>query len=162
MVVTMKMTAFWDDACSSLVEIYRHFRGSKYLWNAGKLLPDYTAQYSRRQSSSIKIYWYNDYQFPEDANKATPKMLCISNTPQILVYWINHCHKPFRKSKLVVTIWFTNHKILKTWYTLSQYSINHTCFTDTKQCEKSQHSISRSKKKKWKNKLYYQIVEWWQ
>jgi hypothetical protein len=31
--------------------------GSKYLWNVGKLLPDYTAQQPRRQTSSYSPPW---------------------------------------------------------------------------------------------------------
>jgi hypothetical protein len=55
---------FFDVAPCSLVEIgrrstgayYLHHgpdgRGSKYLWNVGQFLPDYTAQHPRRQSPS--------------------------------------------------------------------------------------------------------------
>jgi hypothetical protein len=56
---SMKMAVFWVVAPCSLVEVYRRFRGdrpddggSKYLLNVGKLLPDYTALQTRRQSSS--------------------------------------------------------------------------------------------------------------
>jgi hypothetical protein len=53
---------FWVVASCSLVELYRRFRGacclhrpddggSKYIRNVGKLLPDYTAQQSRKQPS---------------------------------------------------------------------------------------------------------------
>jgi hypothetical protein len=61
---SMNMTLLWNVAPYSLVEVYRRFRsasfihhqgihrpddwGSKYLWNVGKLLPDYTAQQTRR------------------------------------------------------------------------------------------------------------------
>jgi hypothetical protein len=43
----MKMTFFWVVGPSSLVEVYRRFRGSddggsNSLWNVGKILPDYT------------------------------------------------------------------------------------------------------------------------
>jgi hypothetical protein len=68
---SMKMTVFWDVAPCSLVEVYRRFRGtfflhhqsdqpddggSKYLWNVGKLLADYTAQYLEGQSSSTHMW----------------------------------------------------------------------------------------------------------
>jgi hypothetical protein len=67
----LKMTVFWGVASCSLVEVYRRYRGacclhhqnddddwsSKYLWNVSKLLPDYTVQYSRRQSSSYSPPW---------------------------------------------------------------------------------------------------------
>jgi hypothetical protein len=60
----MKMTVFWVVASCSSVEGYRRFRGacrlyhqgtdggSKHLWKVGNLLPDFTAQQPRRQSSS--------------------------------------------------------------------------------------------------------------
>jgi hypothetical protein len=52
---------WWDGRQCSLVEVYRRFKGScclhhqdvggcKHLWNIGKLLRDYTAQQSWRQS----------------------------------------------------------------------------------------------------------------
>jgi hypothetical protein len=43
-----KMAVFRVVAPSILVEIYRRFRGAFYLWNVGKLLPDYMAQQLRR------------------------------------------------------------------------------------------------------------------
>jgi hypothetical protein len=55
------MTVFWVVAPCSLVEVYRRFTGasdrpddggSKHLWNVDKLLPDYTTQQPRTQSSS--------------------------------------------------------------------------------------------------------------
>jgi hypothetical protein len=57
----MNMTVFWDVALCSLVQVYLRFRGaycpddggSKRLCNDGKLLPYYTAQPPRRQSSSL-------------------------------------------------------------------------------------------------------------
>jgi hypothetical protein len=69
-----KMAVFWVVAPCSLVEIYQHFRdpcclhhqgsghhhgdgGSKYLWNVGKLLPDYTVLQPRRQPSSYSPLW---------------------------------------------------------------------------------------------------------
>jgi hypothetical protein len=61
----MKMAVSWNIALCSLVEVHRRFSstywlhhqgdkdvGSEHLWNVGKLLPDYTAQYSRKQPSS--------------------------------------------------------------------------------------------------------------
>jgi hypothetical protein len=51
---------FWDVAPCSLVEVYRRFRDSKHLWDAGKLLPDYTAQHPRRQSFSYLPPWEPD------------------------------------------------------------------------------------------------------
>jgi hypothetical protein len=69
----MKVIAFWDVAPCSLVEVYQRFRGacwlyrqgydwgSKHLWNVGKLLPDYTAQHPRWQSSyvchEVRHFW---------------------------------------------------------------------------------------------------------
>jgi hypothetical protein len=63
----MKMAVFWVVAPCSLVVVYRCFRstcclhhqvtyrpddgGSKYLYNVGKLLPDYTTLQARRQPS---------------------------------------------------------------------------------------------------------------
>jgi hypothetical protein len=47
----MKMAAFWVVAPCS----HPDDGGSNHLWNIGKLLPDYTAQQSRRQPSSRKI-----------------------------------------------------------------------------------------------------------
>jgi hypothetical protein len=59
--VRTKMTVFWVVALCSLVEVCQRFRGpcclhhqgSKDIWNAGKLLPNYTALQPRRQQSSI-------------------------------------------------------------------------------------------------------------
>jgi hypothetical protein len=83
------MTAFWNVALCSLVEVYRCFKGayclyhqdtmpcfpilkpvprsqlaqcpddggSKRFWNVDKLLPDYTVQEPRRQSSSYSLPW---------------------------------------------------------------------------------------------------------
>jgi hypothetical protein len=47
----MKITAFWDIAPYSLVEVDRR---------CGRLLREYTAQYPRRLSSSMKmaVFWY--------------------------------------------------------------------------------------------------------
>jgi hypothetical protein len=66
----MKMTVFWDVAPCSLVEVdwllrgsfdLHHYRpddgGSKLLWNVGHLLPDFTVQHPRRQSSSYSLPW---------------------------------------------------------------------------------------------------------
>jgi hypothetical protein len=55
----LEMTVFWVVAPCSLVEVYRRLRGACCLHyrfddggsNVGKLLPDYTAQQPRRQSS---------------------------------------------------------------------------------------------------------------
>jgi hypothetical protein len=73
----MKVAVFWVVAPCSLVEVHQRFRdtyslqhqgpddgGSKYFWNVGKLLPDYTAlqprrqpsQYLRRKHSSIPMH----------------------------------------------------------------------------------------------------------
>jgi hypothetical protein len=64
MAASMNMAVFWVVAPCSLVDVYRRFRGasclhhqgddgsSKYLWNVGKLLSDYTALQPRIQSSS--------------------------------------------------------------------------------------------------------------
>jgi hypothetical protein len=65
---SMKMAVFWVLAPRSLVEVYQRFRGScclhhqgdddpddggsKYLWNVGKLLPDYMALQPRRRPCS--------------------------------------------------------------------------------------------------------------
>jgi hypothetical protein len=63
------MAVFWIVAPYSLVDVYRHIRGtyclhhrpddggSKGLWNVGKRLPDYTAQHPRRQPSSDSPQW---------------------------------------------------------------------------------------------------------
>jgi hypothetical protein len=63
----MKTAVFWVVESCNLVEVYWRFRGtccvryqgdcpddggSKYLWNIGKLLPDYTMLQPRRQPSS--------------------------------------------------------------------------------------------------------------
>jgi hypothetical protein len=66
----MKMAVFWLVALCGLLEVYRLFRaaycltmgrpddgGSKYLWNVGKLLPDYTTQHPRRQPSASSPPW---------------------------------------------------------------------------------------------------------
>jgi hypothetical protein len=66
----IKMAVFWVTVPCSLVEVYRRFRGTCYLhhqgdddwgskhhWNVGKLLPDYTAQQLRIQSSSYLPPW---------------------------------------------------------------------------------------------------------
>jgi hypothetical protein len=68
-VLSYKMTVLWDVAPCSLV-VYRLFKGaccfyhhssndggSKHLWNVCKLLPHYTAQHPRRQSSSYSPPW---------------------------------------------------------------------------------------------------------
>jgi hypothetical protein len=58
MVVTMKMTVFWDIAPCNMVEVYRcsDDGGSKHLWN-GKLLQDYMVQHHRRQSFSPMVWF---------------------------------------------------------------------------------------------------------
>jgi hypothetical protein len=48
-----KMTVFWDVAPCDRPDD----GGSKHFWNVGKLLPDYMAQHSRRQSSSYSLPW---------------------------------------------------------------------------------------------------------
>jgi hypothetical protein len=65
---TMKIAVFWVVAPCSLVEVYQRFRGacclhhrpndrgSKHIWNVGKLLQDYTALQPRRQPPSL-LYW---------------------------------------------------------------------------------------------------------
>jgi hypothetical protein len=68
---SMKMAVSWDVVPYSLVEVYRRFRGdcclhhqgthrphkgdSKHLYNVCKLIPDYTAQHPRRQSTSVSV-----------------------------------------------------------------------------------------------------------
>jgi hypothetical protein len=65
---SMKMTVLWDAATFSLIEVYRRFRasccllrhdddgrGSKHLWKDGKILPDYTTRYPKKQSPSNVI-----------------------------------------------------------------------------------------------------------
>jgi hypothetical protein len=49
-------------------ETYDHLdnRGSKHLWNVSKLLPDYTAQHPRRQSSSYSPLWEPEISQKED------------------------------------------------------------------------------------------------
>jgi hypothetical protein len=69
------MAVFWVVAPCILVEVHWHFRGpcclhhqgkqpddggSKYLWNVGKLLPDYTAQEPRTQPSSYSPPWEHE------------------------------------------------------------------------------------------------------
>jgi hypothetical protein len=53
-VVSMKITVFWVVAPCSLVD-RPDDGGSNHLGNVGKLLPDYTAQHRRRQSSSFSL-----------------------------------------------------------------------------------------------------------
>jgi hypothetical protein len=44
--------------CCAVMSTHRHDEGgSKYLWNVGELLPDYTAQQPRRQPSSYSPPW---------------------------------------------------------------------------------------------------------
>jgi hypothetical protein len=65
----VKMAVFWIVAPCSLVEVYQRFRGpcclhhqgsddrgSKDIWNVGKLLPDYTVLQPRRQLSILKQF----------------------------------------------------------------------------------------------------------
>jgi hypothetical protein len=47
------MTVFWDIAPCDRPDD----GGSMHLWNVGKLLPDYTAYYPRRQSSLYSSPW---------------------------------------------------------------------------------------------------------
>jgi hypothetical protein len=66
------MTAFWDIALYSLIEVGRCFRGTYFLhhqgdhhpdegsthfWNVGQFLLEYTAQHPRRLSSSFSPPW---------------------------------------------------------------------------------------------------------
>jgi hypothetical protein len=53
MAATMKTTFFWDVVQYNLAETDRRpdYGDSKHLWNVGQFVPDYTAQYPRRQSS---------------------------------------------------------------------------------------------------------------
>jgi hypothetical protein len=66
---SMKMTAFWDIALCSLVEVDRRFRGaywlhphiiddggSKRLWNVGQILLEYTAQHPRNSHRHPNTY----------------------------------------------------------------------------------------------------------
>jgi hypothetical protein len=75
--IKLRVTVVWVVASCSLVDGYRRFRGSrcfhhqddenirsspddggsKHLWNVGKLLPDHTAHYPRRQPSSYSPQW---------------------------------------------------------------------------------------------------------
>jgi hypothetical protein len=55
---SMTITVTWDVGPCSLAEVYRRFRGACCLHHqdddsVGNLLPDYTAQHPRRQSSTI-------------------------------------------------------------------------------------------------------------
>jgi hypothetical protein len=56
-VVLMKITAFWDIASCSLVEIDRRFRGAYCLWKVGQFLPDYKTKHPKRQPSSYLPPW---------------------------------------------------------------------------------------------------------
>jgi hypothetical protein len=79
-VTSMKTAVFWDVALRSLAETDRRFRSayflhvgdSKLLWKAGLFLPDYTAEYLRRQPnaslSSSNIFCYRH-----------PMLLCFTD-----------------------------------------------------------------------------------
>jgi hypothetical protein len=68
-VLHIKMIIFSDVAPCKLAEVYRRFRGayclqnrpdgrgSKHLWNIGKLIQDYATQHPRRRSSSNSLPW---------------------------------------------------------------------------------------------------------
>jgi len=64
----LNMTVFWDVGTCSLTEVYRSFRSvyclhrpddgnCKHVWNAKKLLLEYTTQHPRRLSSSLSLPW---------------------------------------------------------------------------------------------------------
>jgi hypothetical protein len=66
MAASMKVAVFWVVTLCSLVEVYQHFRGSKYLWNVNKLLADYMALQPRTRPSSKSLYYI--YTFWSDIN----------------------------------------------------------------------------------------------
>jgi hypothetical protein len=107
----------YEDDCllgCSLVEVYRRFRGAfclhfrpdhgdcKHVWNIFKLLPDYTAQHLKRQSSS---QWWNFGFFTSWANisfsrtlfheviylmRIYTSVLCLPFKAQCLFQWNFH------------------------------------------------------------------------
>jgi hypothetical protein len=101
MEASMKMAVFWVVALCSLVKTDRRFRGrptcclhhqgddhggSKYLWNVGKLLPDYTELQPRRQTSRLMMfentYYYDQIKEDEMGVACTTHMRnekCIQN-----------------------------------------------------------------------------------
>jgi hypothetical protein len=74
--VSMTMAVFWVIAPCSLVELPHRpdGGGSKDLWNVGKLLLDYTAQQTRRQSLScsrhFRLLW--NLKFHQTASNSPP------------------------------------------------------------------------------------------
>jgi hypothetical protein len=69
--------------------------GSKYLWNTGKLIPDYTAQHPRGQSSSDSLCW--DFRFSRRrvwrAITLTMEAVSTSETP-VNFYQPTPCNIP--------------------------------------------------------------------
>jgi hypothetical protein len=67
----LNMTVFWDVGPCSLTEVYQSFRSvyclhrpddgnCKHVWNANKLLLEYTTQHPRRLPSSLSLPWELD------------------------------------------------------------------------------------------------------
>jgi hypothetical protein len=111
-----KMTAFWGVALCNLVEVYRRFRGacclhrpvdggSKYLWNVGNLLPDYTAQQPRKQLSSYSPPWEPEISPPSHLHDLhpylVPKAASFHETYQPKCYMLLCCTCAFELSLLL-------------------------------------------------------------
>jgi hypothetical protein len=62
--------------------------GSKHLWNAGKLLPDYTAQQPRRQQSSYHTSFHDPV--PSDTSVIPPQNFVC---PPCSLYWLKEIKK---------------------------------------------------------------------
>jgi hypothetical protein len=64
---------------------------SKYLWNVGKLLPDYTAQHSSRQTSSFSPAWQQEtsiiYYFLSPRNETDQRDIQVSATKHYTRYF---------------------------------------------------------------------------
>jgi hypothetical protein len=52
-----KMAVVWVVVPCRLVEVYQHFRGARYLWNTGELLPDHTVLQCGRLPSWHVLPW---------------------------------------------------------------------------------------------------------
>jgi hypothetical protein len=89
-----KMAVFWVVAPCSLVEVYHgnhpYDGGSKYLWNVGKLLPDYMVLQPIRQPPSCLPPWEPqilcEYTSPPDINI---KMLLTTTKLRYNLYMCN-------------------------------------------------------------------------